>query len=243
MICTENLKINKSSRETVVMNLKDFMEKLKKEIITNLVSDGWEEEDAKDTVNTEDLGSYVIDIIETDKDFLVDFDCENISAEEDYLTLVPSHGNISEILGFHEEGGFCWLGVNAGGDWEEPVFFIVYYDGKKFRGYVPLVGNTFNSMNMCALGNNDGDGTYEVEGSVKLMKEDFLTTMAISGVSIIDLVKKPMITSIKGLGSKMMVFDGEELEELLTAITNLSDDEIISEVVRDFANKNNLKIE
>lgn len=41
----------------------------------------------------------------------------------------------------------------AAGDWEAPVYFIVYYDGKKIRVYVPHKGNTWRSDTKQALGN------------------------------------------------------------------------------------------
>ena len=41
----------------------------------------------------------------------------------------------------------------AGGDWEIPVYFMVYYDGKKIRVYVPTVGNTWRQDLKQALGN------------------------------------------------------------------------------------------
>ena len=239
MICNKYLKVEKCSRETIAMKLADFEKKLKNEILINLVSIGWNEDEAKDVIDTKDLGIYAIDIIDASKDFSVNFNWGNIFAGESYMNIDSKDGNLSEILGFHEENGFCWLGINAGGNWEKPLFFIIYYDGKTFRGYVPLLGNVFNSMNMKALGNNDGDDSYKAEGSVKLMKEDFLTTMAISGISIIDLSKFSKIGSI----SKKILLDSEDLEEMLSAITNLSDDEIINEVIKDFADKNDLKIE
>ena len=41
----------------------------------------------------------------------------------------------------------------AGGDWEIPVYFMVYYDGKRIRVYVPTVGNTWRQDLKQALGN------------------------------------------------------------------------------------------
>ena len=42
---------------------------------------------------------------------------------------------------------------NAHGDWEIPVYFMVYYDGKRIRVYVPTVGNTWRHDLKQALGN------------------------------------------------------------------------------------------
>lgn len=51
--------------------------------------------------------------------------------------------------------GLTFWGMAAGGDWEVPVFFIVYWDGKKLRGYVPTDGNPWNTTTKEAYGNND----------------------------------------------------------------------------------------
>lgn len=42
-----------------------------------------------------------------------------------------------------------------GGDWETPVFFIVYWDGKEFRAYIPKDGNAWNTDNHKAYGNHE----------------------------------------------------------------------------------------
>lgn len=51
--------------------------------------------------------------------------------------------------------GVSYVTVRVGGDWEIPVIFAVYYDGKKFRGYIPTHGNSFDRKRKVALGNND----------------------------------------------------------------------------------------
>lgn len=47
--------------------------------------------------------------------------------------------------------------VEAGGDWEVPVMFAFYFDGKKFRAYVPTDGNVYNRTLKQAYGNADED--------------------------------------------------------------------------------------
>lgn len=57
--------------------------------------------------------------------------------------------------GYHSIGNFHFLGcAAAGGDWETPVFFIVYWDGKNIRGYIPSEGNLWNHMTKLAYGND-----------------------------------------------------------------------------------------
>lgn len=53
--------------------------------------------------------------------------------------------------------GFSFVGYMLGGDWEVPVFGIVYSDGSKLRGYIPTKGNVFDAVNKRAWGNNDDD--------------------------------------------------------------------------------------
>lgn len=53
--------------------------------------------------------------------------------------------------------GLPVLFVNAGGDWEQPICFILYWDGKKIRGYIPEDGNIFNKEQRCAYGSEDND--------------------------------------------------------------------------------------
>jgi len=56
--------------------------------------------------------------------------------------------------GFHTlDNGLTFLGGSAGGDWEYPVSFIIYWDGKKLRAYIPTEGNYFNRTTKFAYGN------------------------------------------------------------------------------------------
>ena len=70
----------------------------------------------------------------------IDFDFENF--EIDDTICVTSQG-------------VPYLRCLAGGDWEIPVRFFIYYDGKNMRGYVPTKGNSFNRKAKSAIGNTD----------------------------------------------------------------------------------------
>lgn len=90
----------------------------------------------------------------------VDFDFENCNME-----LEGEFGN--PILGLRRlyvAGGYLnFIGMSAGGDWEWPVYFIVYLDqdGKTFRAYVPKEGNTWNHKIKQAFGNDeDADAAF-----------------------------------------------------------------------------------
>ena len=70
----------------------------------------------------------------------IDFDFENF--EIDDTIFVTSQG-------------VPYLQCLAGGDWEIPIRFFIYYDGKTMRGYVPTKGNPFNRKAKSAIGNTD----------------------------------------------------------------------------------------
>lgn len=82
----------------------------------------------------------------------VEFDGENYTCGEYF-----GHSH-KDILGLKTlPNGMPYLGCYAGGDWEEPVFFILYWDGNKVRGYVPKEGNVYNTKTNKAWGNDDDD--------------------------------------------------------------------------------------
>jgi hypothetical protein len=77
----------------------------------------------------------------------VNFDLENIDWDGSFR---------KELLGFHElENGLTFLGTQAGGDSESPVYFIIYWDGKALRGYIPTDGNPWNTDTKTAYGNDE----------------------------------------------------------------------------------------
>lgn len=83
----------------------------------------------------------------------VSFDTENITSFADKGA--GDGFGFGPIVGFQElDNGFVYLGCAAGGDWEQPIFFIIYWDGKKLRGYIPEDGNPYNKKTKTAF-NND----------------------------------------------------------------------------------------
>jgi hypothetical protein len=91
-------------------------------------------------------------------DIKVDFDLENFSdSAKDF--------GPKALMGFHtESNGLTYCGFCAGGDWESPVFFAVYWDGKKLRAYVPTEGNPWNLTTKKAYGNDevvDGEDAHK----------------------------------------------------------------------------------
>ena len=92
--------------------------------------------------------------------------------------------NVDYIGDLRDYNGMPYVIVSAGGDWEIPVIFMVYWDGNKFRGYIPTKGNTFDRQRKEALGNNEeednkyvrkyGVGNYnDVHYNIDACIEDF----------------------------------------------------------------------
>lgn len=83
----------------------------------------------------------------------VDFDFENYSFESE-----DAYSGCKLITGHQiHDNGMPYFGVVAGGDWEMPVFFIIYWSGTELRGYVPTDGNVWNTDHKSAYGNNEDD--------------------------------------------------------------------------------------
>lgn len=88
---------------------------------------------------------------QVEKDLKVEFDCENLEASPD-----EAFSGAERICGIRTlPNGLTYFGITAGGDWETPLFFIIYWDGKKLRGYVPTDGNPWNVINKIAYGNDE----------------------------------------------------------------------------------------
>jgi hypothetical protein len=86
----------------------------------------------------------------------VNFDFENYTSFRD-----NEEGFSTYPVGYWElNPGFHVFFVNAGGDWEYPICFIFYWDGKQIRAYIPEDGNAWNKKEKCAYGsesNEDAD--------------------------------------------------------------------------------------
>lgn len=95
----------------------------------------------------------------------VKFDFENLEIGLDINGKNDDRGE----LNIHEYNGVCLLLCCAGGDWENPVYFVLYVDHKnKLRAYIPSNGNTYCKKYKCAYG---GISEY-VEDYYDLPEED-----------------------------------------------------------------------
>jgi len=83
------------------------------------------------------------------KDIKVKFDFENF--EYNGSSFGPK-----TLLGYKSlDSGLTFLGMVAGGEWEHPVYFLLYWSGKAIRGYVPTEGNPWNTTTNQAYGNDE----------------------------------------------------------------------------------------
>lgn len=105
----------------------------------------------------------------------VDFSDENLECNPSNVDSYFEH-----IIGFNTlPNNLTYLGVYAGGDWEIPLFFIIYFDGKDLRAYIPSEGNTWNKTTKKAFGNDDGnfdspEDEAESHGGTDLNPEDII---------------------------------------------------------------------
>jgi hypothetical protein len=90
----------------------------------------------------------------------IEFDFEN--------WCIGHQGYVGYPCGYHIlPSGIPILLVNAGGDWEFPVCFALYFDGKGIRGYVPSEGNVFDQEAKIAYGNSEEPEDEPTEEELK----------------------------------------------------------------------------
>lgn len=93
------------------------------------------------------------------------FDLENCSSSSLFGKAIDD----LKMVNFHNIGDFSFCGYTAGGDWEHPLFFVVYYDENELRGYVPTCGNVFYLPEKAAFGSTDA----EREEIIDYIKKEF----------------------------------------------------------------------
>lgn len=109
------------------------------------------------------LGSHPIISKDLDK---VQFDFENWETERSFVGYPCGYEMLSN--------GLAVLFVNAGGDWEYPIVFILYFDGKKIRAYIPKEGNSWNRKTKSAYGNDDTDSDDAPAPNPDLIRKDII---------------------------------------------------------------------
>jgi len=164
-----NVKLKNKGRKAKFMTEEEFAKKILKIGINNQVCEE-DEKDYKTTLMhlimgrecytelskvTDDLSKIVVD--SENVDISGDFNYHRDEKDPDY----SEKDNNIDLLGYQVINGISFIGGAMGGDWEEPVYFIIYWDGKNLRGYIPTKGNTFNIECKAAFGSLEESDKYE----------------------------------------------------------------------------------
>lgn len=98
----------------------------------------------------------------------VDFDWENYTRPED------DYGFSNYPYGFEEIASlFPIYWGSAGGDWEFPVCYILYWDGE-LRGYIPREGNAWNTKTNMSWNNENSKGEGDEEEIAKSIDKNLM---------------------------------------------------------------------
>ena len=112
--------------------------------------------------------------------------CSNLFREEEWRDYVDvDHENwetevwwdcpeAAQYLDIQTIDGITFCGVITGGDWEWPLYEILYWDGTRIRPYIPTRGNLVNPYVPCAFGSEGGRFGYwlkDLTDAGKRMKE------------------------------------------------------------------------
>lgn len=154
--CNDDKKLMERTDVTakaVAMPRQDFLEKLLDYVNSLGVS---EYEDIPEVNELEDYQDE--DLCYELITLLMEYDSK---FEDDFDGILVDHANIGGEICTFSNGVTCMIAWMAG-DWEEAVFFAVYYDGTRFRAYIPFYGNTVNLRTMSAFGSERDSEKYEV---------------------------------------------------------------------------------
>lgn len=88
--------------------------------------------------------------------------------EKDLSKYEVDFENIGDIKLGTTKSGIDYLTLWVGGDWESPVQIFLYWDGKQYRGYIPLKGNAINTVNKSAFGNDEDEDEAYLKKEFKL---------------------------------------------------------------------------
>ncbi|MNM47666.1 hypothetical protein D3C81_586380 [compost metagenome] len=156
-------KIKSDKRVSLVgVNDEKLMEVVRSEIERAKNRYKRELEEYEELSNVKDIKEIVYHLIYgIIPEFEIEFDLENVELDED-----------DDNLGVQTIGDFNYIGIIAGGDWENPVFFILFIDETgKIAGYVPEDGNIYNKKLKSAFGNNHEREDYIFGEDRKMSKK------------------------------------------------------------------------
>lgn len=139
----------KAGRKAAQISIEDFQKKL-----NEAVPEDERDEEIEDCFWPDVISSLKFAKPSLQKDLSkVQFDMENCDVD------------------FDIHNGVAFASCRAGGDWEMPLRFFVYFDGKDIRGYIPTEGNFFNKLCNIAFGSEGGEGGEPADPNLPIMKK------------------------------------------------------------------------
>lgn len=150
-------------------------------------------------------------------------DVEKVDFSEESFECFCGSGffGTDKITGFQTlPNGLTYWGCVAGGDWEHAVFYIVYWDGKKLRGYVPKEGNLWNTEKNSAYGNNEESDD-----------EDAIRRF---GVPVNQLYKMDIDAILKDIKEHIVYSNAEDKEEeaIINPLAEYTNEELLAEIAK-----------
>lgn len=79
------------------------------------------------------------------------------------VTFDTENAGVVRRLGVVQHNDTAWVPCFAGGDWETPINFAIYWDGDALQVYFPTEYTAYNRKSMEAFGNGDDDDLYDLD--------------------------------------------------------------------------------
>lgn len=109
----------------------------------------------------EDDRDAVFDVNDDFRDVITSLKYSNAILQKDLDKVKFDTENCDVDYDIHN--GVAYASCRAGGDWEMPLRFFVYFDGTNIRGYVPDEGNFYNKLTKTAFGSEgEADRTLPI---------------------------------------------------------------------------------
>jgi len=97
----------------------------------------------------------------------------------------------STLTGVQTIEDLTYLGVTAGGDWEVPVFYILFFNDKdELCKYFPKEGNVFNFLDNAAFGNDESTDEKAARLAYGKSAEDLMGSIEFNNVKIYHDIRK-----------------------------------------------------
>lgn len=172
---------------------------IKEEVLNKFFFPDFDDEDIDE--DDEDLANNLILEIYNMKNSNVLKDVSEINFDTENFIYNPDEviDECADYIGFKVlSNGLSFLGMFVGGDWESAIYLIIYWDGNKFRGYIPRCGNIFNPLNDSAFGNDEEIDNKFIQSEFGVSKSyyELKNTINNSNSYSWDLIKEDIMSYI-----------------------------------------------